>query len=70
MISLVLTILLYITSLLLIVVILLQPHKSDGVTSTESTIFGLSVDNGPLPRVTAILVAMLALIIAGMHYFA
>ena len=65
-----LSILLYVSSILMIVVVLLQPHKSEGAISTESTIFGVSVDGGPLVRVTWVLATTIALSIFGIHYFA
>ena len=71
-IMLILTVLLYISSILMVVLVLLQPHKSDGISigSTESTIFGVSVDGGPLSRMTAFVAVGMAFIILGMHYFA
>jgi protein translocase SecG subunit len=67
-----LTGLLYISSILIVVAILLQPHKSEGLSSynsSESNIFGVSADGGPLAKMTAFLAAMIGLIILGLHYF-
>lgn len=65
-----LSILLYISSILMIIVVLLQPHKSEGAISTESTVFGLAIDGGPLVRITWALAITITLSIIGIHYFA
>ncbi len=64
------SLLLYFSSVLMIFLILMQPHKSEGLTaSRESTIFGVSIDGGPLAKITAVLAGVICLIILGMHYF-
>lgn len=70
MLTFLLNLLLYISSVLMIIVVLLQPHKSEGALtpSTDSNIFGVSVDGGPLARVTAYLAVFMAAIIITLNY--
>ena len=64
-----LTVLLYITTTLMIAVVLMQPHKSEGLSSQkESSIFGVSTDGGPLAKATVVLAVLIGLIILGLHY--
>ena len=65
------TITLYALSIIIISVILLQPHKSEGMSSskTDSSIFGVATDGGPLAKVTVFTAITLALMIVSMNYY-
>lgn len=64
----VLTVLLFIFALVLIVLVLIQPDRSHGMSGSmgmgsANTVFGLSKDGGPLAKATKI-VATLFIVIA------
>lgn len=66
-----LTVSLYITTILMIAAVLMQPHKSDGMSANnqkEVSIFGVSTDGGPLAKATVVLAILIGLIIFGLHY--
>lgn len=70
--SLALNILLYLSTILLIIIILFQPHKSEGLSAydtSESVVFGVSPQGGPIVRITAFLAIFIAILVVGMHYF-
>ena len=62
----ILTILLVILGIALTGIILIQPHKSEGITDQKvgAVIFGESSDGGPIVKVTTLIaVAMVTIII-------
>lgn len=67
----VLTIVLYLLSLSIIGLVLLQPHKSEGMSSlkSDSSIFGVSTDGGPLAKLTVFVAITLALVILSLNYY-
>lgn len=67
-----LNIALYFLSLLLVLLILLQPHKSEGGLSTFSasgTIFGISSDGDIKVKATAVIAALLGLTLLALNFY-
>ncbi|MDR3258997.1 MAG: preprotein translocase subunit SecG [Fusobacteriaceae bacterium] len=53
------TVILFISAILLIVLVLIQPDRSNGMSASmglggSNTVFGLSKDGGPLAKITKI----------------
>lgn len=64
--ELLLTVLLFIFALALIVLVLIQPDRSHGMSSSmglgaSNTVFGISKDGGPLARATEIVATLFIL---------
>ena len=60
----------YILSIVLIALVLIQPHKSEGglsQLSQNATIFGVSSDGGPIITITAVTAALLGVVVLAMN---
>lgn len=62
---------LYFLTTVMVALVLLQPHKSEGLSSMkmDSTIFGVSTDGGPLAKATVVVAVLIALVVLGMRYY-